>query len=322
MADSTANRPRKPRLGRGLSSLMSSQPAATEQDHQTDQHYAPEPAAQPHTPAETGDGTRQIPVDRISPNPHQPRREFHQAALAELTESIRRQGILQPLIIAPADGDGQFTLIAGERRLRAAREAQLQTVPCIIRTASPQQMLEWALIENIQRTDLNAIERASAYKDYLEKFNLTQADAAQRLGQARTTVANHLRLLELHQDVQTMVAEGRLSFGHARALAALVDAPQRQLALARRIEKDGLSVRETEKLVAAGAEPTAPQTQPKRPAKPAYIRDVEERLTQSVGTKVSVQPGRRKHSGRIVVEYYSLDDFDRISAALGLTDNS
>lgn len=326
MADPTTHRPRKPRLGRGLSSLMSSpQPSKSITDEEA-QQYAPQPTppAQSPTPdtptADARQGTLEIPIEKISPNPYQPRRDFDQAALAELTESIRQQGVLQPLIVARAETDGGFTLIAGERRLRAAGEAGLAAVPCVVRQATAQQMLEWALIENIQRTDLNAIERAKAYHDYLERFGLTQADGAKRLGQARTTVANHLRLLDLEADVQRMVADGRISFGHARALAALSDAPERQVALAKRIAKDGLSVREVEKLVAEGASPKREPTN--RITKPAYVRDVEERLTQAVGTKVSVQPGRRKHSGRIVVEYYSLDDFDRISAALGLGDNS
>ncbi len=326
MADQGSSRTRKPRLGRGLSSLMSSPPPAepTEQptEQPAEQHYAPQPKAEaPQANTEDSDrnGARQIAIDRISPNPYQPRRDFDPTALAELANSIQQQGVLQPLIVAPAENDHQFILIAGERRLRAAREAGLAEVPCVVRDATAQQMLEWALIENIQRTDLNAIERAKAYRDYLKRFELTQAEGAERLGQARTTVVNHLRLLDLQADVQSMVADGRLSFGHARALAGLVDAPQRQIALAKKAVNDGLSVREIEKLVAAGA--TAAPEKPERASKPAYIRDVEERLTQAVGTKVAVQPGRRKHSGRIVVEYYSLDDFDRISAALGVNGN-
>jgi ParB family chromosome partitioning protein len=181
-------------------------------------------------------------------------------------------------------------------------------------------MLEWALVENIHRTDLNPIERARAYRQYLDRFGLTQAHAAERLGQARATIANHLRVLDLHHDVRQLVADGKLSFGHARALAGLLDEPDRQLALAQRAVKQGLSVREVEKLVADGASPVRPASGESR-AKPAYLRDVEERLTRAVGTKVSVQPGRRKHTGRITVEYYSLDDFDRIASALGLADD-
>ena len=328
MARSDPQRTRKPRLGRGLSSLIPT-PSAPQQAADADDHqYAPEPPPQPHETAPTPPdqskhpGARDVPIDRICPNPHQPRREFDPTALAELTDSIRQQGVLQPLLVAPADADGRFVLVAGERRLRAARDAGLSAVPCAVRAATAQQMLEWALIENIQRTDLNPIERAEAYRQYLDRFGLTQADAAERLGQARATVANYLRMLDLHSDVQQMVAEGRLSFGHARALAGLLNAPDRQLALAKRALNDGLSVRHVEKLVAQGAAPSAEPPARSRTTKPAYLRDVEERLTRAVGTKVSVQPGRRKHSGRITVEYYSLDDFDRIAAALGLGERS
>lgn len=312
-----------PRLGRGLSSLISNSVRTARQQgaYETD---ADDPAvASEKTPRQLGN-TADIPLDNIAPNPYQPRRAFNDAELAELAESIAQQGIIQPLIVAhatTADAEQPYVLIAGERRLRAARLAALDAVPCVIRQADERQMLEWALVENIQRTDLNPIERATAYRDYIDRFSLTQLDAGQRLGQPRATVANYLRVLDLQMDVQDLVKAGSLSFGHAKVLAALLDSPRRQTDLARRTVADGLSVRQLERLVAAGKR-GAIETDTQQPAPkhmpPAYVLDMEERLTQAIGTKVSIRPGRAKHTGTIQVEYYSLDDFDRISASLGL----
>jgi len=190
-------------------------------------------------------------------------------------------------------------------------------VPCVIRQASRRQILEWAIIENIQRADLNPIEKARAYQDYIDRFHLTQADAAERLGQPRTTVANYIRLLELHDDIQKMLIDGALSFGHAKILAGLAGQADKQLALANKIIAEGLTVRDLERLLAPPA--PSPAAEPK-PAtlKPAYIRDLEERLTHAVGTRVAIQQARAKNKGKIVIEYYSLDDFDRITSSLGL----
>ncbi len=214
-----------------------------------------------------------------------------------------------------------FVLIAGERRLRAAKQAGLSTVPCVIRQASPQQMLEWALVENIQRADLNPIERAEAYKEYIDRFHLTQVQAGERLGQPRATVANYLRILELREEVKQFVAEGILSFGHAKLLASLSDNPTRQLRLARKVAATGMSVRQLEAVLALSvARPpgsSVPTTTPSA-SKPPYLLDIEERLSRKLGTRVVIQPGRAKNTGRVLIDYYSLEDFDRISAALGL----
>jgi len=180
-------------------------------------------------------------------------------------------------------------------------------------------MIEWALVENIHRTDLNPLERAKAYREYIDRFRLTQAEAAERLGQARATVANHLRLLDLAQEVQERIADGRLTFGHAKVLASLIEQPQRQIALARKVTDQGLSVRQLEEIVAQRAAAAEPPTETKQPAgKSAYIRDLEDQLSRAVGTRVVIKPSRTKNRGRIVIEYYTLDDFDRIAASLGL----
>jgi ParB family chromosome partitioning protein len=324
MANTAKSTSHKPRLGRGLSSLIVNS-TLTEAPDDLPQTYvtsAPSPAVQ----ADDGSAAKmipigravQIPIDQIAPNPMQPRRDFKPEELSDLADSISRQGILQPLLARPAatgDADKPYVLIAGERRLRAAAQAGLKTVPCLLRQADAEQMLAWSLVENIQREDLNPIERASAYRQYVDRFALTQAEAAERLGQPRTTVSNHLRLLELQDVSQDLLASGALSFGHGKVLAALTDDPARQVALAHKAADEALSVRQLEAMIADGH--PSPPSRRAAVARPAYLTDMEEKLTQSFGTRVAVRPGRAKHSGKVIVEYYSLDDFDRIARALG-----
>ena len=323
-AENKSTTPR-PRLGRGLSSLISNS-ISSPPDGQYESHADPAGRSdlESASPSSAAQGVPvEIPMDDIGPNPYQPRRQFLEAELAELADSIRQQGIIQPLVVAPSDAPASghaYTLVAGERRLRAARRTGLQAVPCVVRQATAQQMLEWALVENIQRTDLNPLERARAYREYLDRFSLTHADGAERLGQKRTTVTNYLRILELQDEVQGFVGDGALSFGHAKVLAGLIDHRDRQVQLAQRAVSERLSVRELERL--AGASPAGEgSVKPKaesRPGKPPYIQNLEEQLTSTVGTRVTVHPGRARHTGRISVEYYSLEDFDRITATLGL----
>jgi ParB family chromosome partitioning protein len=312
------------RLGRGLSSLMDPAapaiPAGPVAGPPAQATAAAVVGARPSDPQ-----ARQVPLDDIAPNPYQPRQTFDPHEIAQLAASIRRQGILQPLLLAPAPPGAEkaFILIAGERRLRAARQAGLESVPCVVRAATHRQMVEWSLIENIQRADLNPLERAAAYRHYMDRFALSQAEVAERTGQARASVANYLRLLELSDPVRAMLLAGELSFGHARALAGIAGQPGRQLALARRACASGLSVRQIERLVAAdqdrpGGRRSAGASRTKAP----YVRELEARLTRSVGTRVTIQPGRRKNAGRIVIDYYGLDDFDRIARALGLPDEA
>jgi len=350
------SKPQKPkrRLGRGLSSLISSStPAPTpEIEAQPAQiapipqetppqpapepvtppppppvEIAPEPVLTPPEPEMIVDSStpepkpQEIPVEQIAPNPYQPRREFDNEQLAELTASVREHGILQPLLVAPRgdnDVDSPYILIAGERRLRASKLAGLSAVPCVLREADPRQLLEWAIIENVQRSDLNPIDRAKAYRDYIDRFSLTQAQAAQKLGQPRATIANYLRLLDLSDDVQQLLLTGRLSFGHAKVLAGLAGRPAIQLALAGKAAARNLSVRQLEALIAAeNSAPGQSPTPDRRSAKQPYILDLEQQLTQSVGTRVTIRTGRAKNTGGITIEFYSLDDFDRIIRALG-----
>lgn len=316
----------RPKLGRGLSSLIvstgnTSASANTAEPPQAapTQTAPPVDVSKPITSqVVSGDVTVELSVDLIGPNPFQPRKDFRANELEELAKSISAQGILQPLILVKsqdANSPQPYIVIAGERRLRAAKLAKLAKVPCIVRKATRQQMVEWALVENIQRADLNPVEKAKAYREYMDRFNLTQIDASERLGQARATVANYLRILDLCDEIQKMILDGALSFGHAKVLAGMPAGAQ-QLALAKKACDNGLSVRELEKLASLPVQPPSDAKPAK--IKPAFIRDLEEQLTHATGTRVAILPGRAKNTGRIVLDYYNLDDFDRLAKALGV----
>jgi len=321
MSTSKSSAGRKPRLGRGLSSLITN--SSVQQDPQPTYIPADDPQTPPSTGPSAREGaTRTIPIDQISPNPYQPRRDFDDRQLTELAQSISRQGLLQPLMVSPSPEGHQspYILIAGERRLRAASQAGLSAVPCIVRQAGPQDMLEWALIENIQRTDLNPIERARGYREYLDRFGTTQTELAQRLHQPRTTIANHLRLLDLCDEVQQFLSAGNLSLGHGKVLAALSGHRDLQVELGRKVVAEDLSVRQLEAILTS-RQGSTPRTSPRPIApvrKPAYLLDLEHRLSEAVTTRVTILPRRAKNTGRIVIEYYSLEDFDRITGMLGV----
>jgi len=250
-----------------------------------------------------------IPLTRITANPHQPRREFEPGALADLEASIREHGILQPVVVRPS-GEG-FQLVAGERRLRASRNVGLAEIPALVRAVSDQGMLTLALVENIQREDLNPIEKARAFRDLLATARITQEEAAKVLGKDRTSIANTIRLLDLPADLQAHVSRGTLSAGHARALLALEDEDAMRV-LAARIVAEGLSVRETEKAVAGPTKVvgTAVPGKPRR-ERSSHLVELEDHLRRSLGTRVAIPAGRGKR-GRIVVHYASLEEFDRI----------
>lgn len=299
------------RLGRGLNSLISATRAPQEE--------APVPAeakAAPSAPPDKPSGL--LPVDKLKPNPFQPRREIPPEQLQALADSIRKHGILQPLVVRSPKG-GVHEIIAGERRWRAAQLAGLTEVPVVIRDADDRQMLEFAIVENIFREDLNAIDRATAYRRYCDEFSLSAEEVAQRLGEDRATVSNYLRLLDLPSDVKQWVAEGQLGMGHARALLG-IRAPAELARLAKRVIDEGLSVRAVEKLVRektagrGGATRPLEESDSKRP----QIRNLEQAFVRALGTKVEINESARKGSGRIVVHYFSLDDFDRIMERLGI----
>ena len=235
--------------------------------------------------------------------------------MSELAESVKAVGILQPLIVRP-EGDG-YQLIAGERRLRAAKLAGLDTVPVIERTASDEDLLTLALVENLQREDLNPIEKAKGFKELMERHNLTQEVAAKRLGKDRGTMANFIRLLDLPEAVQQIVSRETISVGHARALLGIPH-PSAQHALALRIEEEGLSVREVEQIAASyRSEEKKSRHKPAASAKDPHIRDLEDRARQRLGSKVDIEYQNGK--GRIVVHLFSDDDFQRVLDVLGIS---
>jgi len=255
--------------------------------------------------------TAEVPISSLGPNPSQPRRKFPAASLAELAESIRRRGVLQPVLVEAA-GEGRYVIVAGERRVRAAKLAGLDRVPVIVRSFSPEERLEIALIENLQREDLTPIEEAKAYRQLMEARDLTQEQVAARVGKDRTTVTNSLRLLKLPEKVQDAVERGELSAGHARALLA-VDNPADMEVLFQRVLKRGLSVRETEAAAQVLNQGRRGGTGRKRPgggSRDPEVRAVEERLVERFGTKVQIRGGPSR--GRIEIAYFSADDLERV----------
>jgi len=262
-------------------------------------------------PADTDEaaskGVTEIALDEIIPNPHQPRMPFRDQDLVELAASIQEHGIIQPLLVTQRS-EGGYQLIAGERRWRASRLAGLTQVPVVIKEVAPQQMLELALVENIQRADLNALEEAIAYQQLIDEFKLSHAEIARRVGKSRVTVTNTLRLLQAATDVQQAVMEGKISEGHARALLGL-ELPEEQQTALQIIIKQGLSVRQTEQLVQKirNGKKVAPRAKPKPQPE---VHALEERFQESLGTRVNLHTGRK--GGRIVIYYYSDEEFQAL----------
>jgi len=293
--------PKRKALGRGLAALIPGAPSP----------ISPAAPALARPREGAGDGTRTIAIEDVHPSTAQPRKTFDDARLEELSASIQTQGIIQPLIVRARAGGG-YELIAGERRWRAAQRAGLHEVPAVIRDVAPAQAFEMALVENLQREDLNPIEEAAGYERLVAEFGYTQEKLADRVGKERSTVANALRLLRLPENVRGLVAQGRLSMGHARALLGLesVGAMER---LARRTVSQDLSVRKVEELVrrersdgGGAAKTAAPKGAPSPNA-----RDLGLRLTRALGTRVDVNetaPGR----GHLAIHYHSLDQLDAL----------
>jgi ParB family chromosome partitioning protein len=291
-------------LGKGLGALISNNKPAS-------------PAAEPSERVE------RVALSEIVPSPLQPRKAFHSEQLQELVESIRDHGIIQPLIVRKVEG--KWELIAGERRWRAAGQLGLKEVPVIVRKASDRDVLELALIENLQREDLNPIEEAHAYRRLAEEFSLRQEDIAQRVGKSRSVVANSLRLLDLHAEVQVHLAQGRLSVGHAKVLLALQNQGE-QLVAAELTIRQSATVRMTERLVAAqlarqglgrSGKPGSRPSQGNSPIVQNAVSDLEDRLRSRLATHVTIHHGEKK--GRIEIQYYSNDDLDRILLLLGVS---
>ena len=294
--------PKKRGLGRGLEALLGPKAAAE----------APVLQATP------GDELRKLPVDALAPGKYQPRRTMDDAKLAELAESIRAQGVIQPIVvreIASARGGRTWEIIAGERRWRASKLAGLGEVPVVVREVDDRTVVAMALIENIQREDLNPLEEASALQRLIDEFDLTHAQAAEAVGRSRAAVSNLLRLLELPPEIRTLVETRALEMGHARALLTL--APQAAVALARQAAENGWSVREVEhrvqqlaagKVAAGGAQAKA---KPGKAAPQADIAALERELGESLGTRVAIDHGRGG-KGKLVIHYANLDALDGV----------
>jgi len=249
-----------------------------------------------------------VDIDRIIPGANQPRTRFSDASLEELAASIRESGVLQPPIVRRT-GSGTFELIAGERRWRAAKLAGLAQMPVILKDAAPAETLVYALIENIQREDLNPLETAEAFEHLMRDYSLTQEEMSQKVGKDRATVANYLRILKLPPEVKSWLAEGLLSLGHAKALLAAAD-PHALVQVARQVIQKGLSVRETEAVARRGGGAAKPARKTS-PGRDPQIRSLEDRLTKKLGTRVRLND-RGKKGGSIEIEYYSLDELDRL----------
>jgi ParB family chromosome partitioning protein len=287
----------KPRgLGRGLSALMA------------DVNPEPKPRSGDRSSADI-----LIPIEKLFANPNQPRRTFVQADLEDLTASIKEKGILQPLIVRPRDG-GTYEIVAGERRWRAAQKAQLHEIPALVRNFDDVEVLEVAIIENIQRADLNAIEEAAGYRQLMDNFGHTQEKLAEALGKSRSHIANLMRLLTLPEDVRRLLQDGKLTAGHARALIT-ADNPSD---LAKEIVRGGLSVRATESLVKRQVKcDNAPAKAPKKvQAKDADTRALEGDLAANIGMKVSLTHTSGSESGVMTIRYQSLDELDTLCRLL------
>jgi ParB family transcriptional regulator, chromosome partitioning protein len=289
---------RRSGLGKGLAALLPTDQLSVE------------------TPS-TGAYLREVAVGSIEPNPHQPRAHFDEEALVELSHSIRELGVLQPILVRPL-ADGRYQLIAGERRWRAARRCGLDTIPCVVRTAEDVHSVEQALVENIHRQDLSALEEAAAYLQLIEEFHLTHEELAKRVSKSRTAITNTLRLLQLPASIQHLLSDGRLSAGHARSLLSTPDRSYQE-SLAHRIVAEGLSVRMVEELVRrhqgdvetqSEAVSNRPSGSALRPLRAPGLLELEELLSEHLDTRVSVSMGGKR--GKMVIEFANLEDLERI----------
>jgi ParB family chromosome partitioning protein len=277
---------RKQALGRGLDALIPAGP-------------------------EIRPGVLELPIEAIAPNPRQPRTQFLDSELEDLTDSIRQHGILQPLLVIATD-DG-YQLIAGQRRLMAAKKAGLSAVPAVVREASPQASLEMALVENLQRSDLNALEAAEGYRQLIEDFDLTHDEVAARLGKSRSRVTNSLRLLKLSAAVRKALETGKITEGHARALVSLPLAQQHASALKVIVSRD-LNVRQTEQLVRQMSQDSSPRTKSRVKIVDPHMADLAQRLEGALGTKVDLR--QTKQGGQVIIYYYSDEELNAIADRL------
>ncbi|HUU28106.1 MAG TPA: ParB/RepB/Spo0J family partition protein [archaeon] len=268
--------------------------------------------------AAEGGGEVRLPVDKITPNRYQPRKSYNPETIAEIAASIEAQGLIQPVVVNDL-GEGNYELISGERRLRAVKKMGWKEIPALVRKVSDEELLEMSLVENLQREDLNPIEEAAGYRHLIDKFSLTQAEVAQKVGKDRATVANTLRLLRLPAVIQQTVASGALSAGHARQLLAIENEAE-QMELARKVIEQDISVRKLEIIVRErnlkiSEAQVAGRKEGQRDDREAFILDLEQKLRRSLGTQVRIKNGRQGR-GKIEIEFYSFEEFERLMELL------
>ncbi|RGP35856.1 ParB/RepB/Spo0J family partition protein [Pseudotabrizicola alkalilacus] len=287
-------------LGRGLSALMADVNLIKGDVHEQDGRVAQ---------ADT-----MLPIERVLPNPNQPRRDFDPALLEELAASIRAKGIIQPLVVRAMSGGRTYQIVAGERRWRAAQMAQLHSVPVVVRDFSDEEVLEIAIIENIQRADLNAVEEALGFRQLMDNFGHTQEKLAEALSKSRSHVANTMRLLSLPDDVLSMIRSGKLTAGHARALIGSAD----PINLALKVVGAGLSVRDTEKLARTVANSSGRQRKPSRPEKDADTRAIESDISANLGMMINIDHDPSGEGGSLRIRYKDLDQLDMLCQVLSV----
>ena len=315
MAKSGAGRPS--RLGRGLSSLMS-QPAAVSVAADPPAEAADRPADSESTGQ--GEQIARLGLDELTPNPSQPRRSFDADSLGRLADSIRSTGVMQPVIVRAAPSGTGYEIVAGERRWRAAQQVGLEAIPAIVRKLDDRQTSEWALIENLQREDLNPIDRAQAFQSLIDRYQLNQEQIAERVGVDRSTISNTMRLLVLDDQVQEVVRLGHLSISQAKVLLSLSD-PAAQRAVARKAVTEQWPVRRLESEVTrinGGGVTDAKGGSKQEQARPPHLEQLEQQIRQELGTKVRLKQGRKKGSGSLTIDFYSLDQFDGLMERLGV----
>ncbi len=317
--DASKTTPQRRRLGRGLTSLMSvpvAAPPESPPESSTDKQTIGTPPQTASQVDADGSGIRLIRIDEIRTDPRQPRQEFDEQRLQTLAASIRTAGLMQPIDVRPdPKRAGLFQIVVGERRWRAARMVGLDQVPALIQQIDDQTATEWGLIENIQREDLNPLERAEAFRRLTDEYGQTHQEVAERVGLNRTTVTNLLRLLDLDDFSRQAVRAGRLSLGHAKALLSVPDVARRRH-LAELTIREDWSVRRLERQVASVSGPRRKLASTPAAA-PAHRHDLERQLSDHLGTKVRIHPGKKKGTGRLAIEFYTLDQFDGLMERLG-----
>ena len=304
----TAPKQNKEALGKGIRSLLQS----------IDSDLKTGSGGLKSSVVEAATTIQRIPVTDIEPDPKQPRRDFDEQALQELAASIKMHDLVQPVTVSKLP-TGKYRLISGERRWRASKLAGLKDLPAFIRQANDQELLELALLENLQREDLNAMEIALSYKRMMEELNHTQEEVAERMGKERSTVANYIRLLKLPPDIQVAVRKSEISMGHARALVN-VDTVDRQLFIFNQIRTNGLSVRQTEELVRKMYKSNAPVKDSAKTTLPPAYKKIEDNLASHFSTKVLLNHNKKGH-GSISIDYYSIQDLNKILELIGVTAN-